>query len=73
VTRAAVAPDGTNVGCASSAIRCRYLTPEALDGPIGAALAASDDVTLRFTPTTWHSWTAPSVDSPERLFLATER
>lgn len=54
-------------------IRCRYLTPEALDGEIGAALALSDDVTLRLRPTAWRSWSAPSIDSPERLFLATEQ
>jgi PPOX class probable F420-dependent enzyme len=51
-------------------IRCRYLAPEALDGPIEAALRASDDVTLRLTPTAWGSWTAPIVDSPEQSFLA---
>jgi PPOX class probable F420-dependent enzyme len=50
-------------------IRRRYLAPEALDGPIEAALRASDDVTLRLTPKAWRSWTAPIVDSPERSFL----
>ena len=50
----------------------RYLAPEALDGPIEAALRASDDVTLRLTPTAWQSWTAPIVDSPERSFLAVD-
>ena len=50
----------------------RYLAPEALDGPIEAALRASDDVTLRLTPTTWQSWKAPIVDSPERWFLAVD-
>ena len=50
----------------------RYLTAEALDGPIEAALRASDDVTLRLTPTAWRSWTAPIVDSPERSFLAVD-
>ena len=53
-------------------IRRRYLTPTALDGPIDAALRASDDVTLRLTPTAWRSWTAPAVDSPERWFLAVD-
>ena len=53
-------------------VRHRYLAPEALDGPIEAALRASDDVTLRLTPTAWRSWTAPVVDSPERSFLATD-
>ena len=50
----------------------RYIAAEALDGPIGAALRASDDVTLRLTPTTWQSWNAPIVDSPERWFLAVD-
>jgi PPOX class probable F420-dependent enzyme len=53
-------------------IRRRYLAPDALDGPIDAALAASDDITLRLAPTTWHSWTAPIVESPERWFLAVD-
>jgi PPOX class probable F420-dependent enzyme len=53
-------------------IRCRYLAPKALEGPIEAALRASDDVTLRLTPTAWRSWTAPIVDSPERFFLAVD-
>jgi PPOX class probable F420-dependent enzyme len=53
-------------------IRSRYLAPEALDGPIETALAASDDVTLKLASKTWQSWTAPTVDSPERLFLAIE-
>jgi PPOX class probable F420-dependent enzyme len=50
-------------------IRRRYLTPSALDGPIEAALRASDDVTLRLTPAALRSWAAPSVDAPERSFL----
>ena len=53
-------------------IRRRYLSPEALEGPIEAALRASDDVTLRLTPTAWRSWSAPIVDSPERMFLAVD-
>ena len=53
-------------------IRSRYLAPEALEGPLGAAIAAADDVTLRLTPTAWRSWSAPVVDSPERLFLAAD-
>jgi PPOX class probable F420-dependent enzyme len=53
-------------------VRRRYLAPEALEGPIEAALAASDDVTLRLAPTTWRSWTAPVVESPDRLFLGAE-
>lgn len=51
-------------------IRRRYLTPEALEGPIGADLAVSDDVALRLAPTAWRSWAAPSAASPERSFLA---
>ena len=48
------------------------LAPKALDGPIEAALAASDDFTLRLAPTTWRSWAAPIVESPERWFLAVD-
>ena len=51
-------------------VRRRYLAPEALGGAIDATLAASDDVTLRLAPTAWRSWTAPTVESPERSFLA---
>jgi PPOX class probable F420-dependent enzyme len=50
-------------------IRRRYLAPKALDGPIEPALRASDDVTLRLTPTAWRSWNAPIVESPDRWFL----
>jgi PPOX class probable F420-dependent enzyme len=53
-------------------IRRRYLAPEALDGPIEAALAASDNVALRLAPIGWRSWTAPTVESPERWFLAVD-
>jgi PPOX class probable F420-dependent enzyme len=53
-------------------IRRRYLAPEALDGPIEAALAASDDVTLSLAPTAWRSWAAPIAESPERSFLAVD-
>jgi PPOX class probable F420-dependent enzyme len=52
-------------------IRRRYLTTEALGGPIEADLAASDDVTLRLTPTEWRSWAAPD-EAPESWFLAAE-
>lgn len=51
-------------------IRRRYLAPKALEGAIEATLSESDDVTLRLAPTAWQSWTAPILDSPERLFLA---
>src|SRR3954463_13358666 len=37
-------------------IRRGYLASEALDGPIEAALAASDDVTLSLAPEVWRSW-----------------
>jgi len=50
----------------------RYLAPTALDGPIGAALAATDDVTLSLAPTEWRSWAAPIVEAPERWFLAVD-
>jgi PPOX class probable F420-dependent enzyme len=53
-------------------IRRRYLAPKALDGAIEAALAASDDVTLRLAPTAWRSWTAEIGESPERWFLAVD-
>ena len=53
-------------------VRRRYLTPHALNGPIEAALRASDDVALRLTPGAWRSWSAPSADSPERSFLAVD-
>jgi hypothetical protein len=53
-------------------IRRRYLAPTAFDGPIDAALRASDDVTLLLTPTAWRSWTAPIADSPEQWFLAVD-
>jgi PPOX class probable F420-dependent enzyme len=50
-------------------IRRRYLAPEALAGPLEAAIATADDVTLSLAPTAWRSWTAPVVDSPDQLFL----
>jgi PPOX class probable F420-dependent enzyme len=53
-------------------IRRRYLAPEALDGPIEAALATSDDVSLRLAPTAWRSWTAGVGESPARWFLAVD-
>jgi PPOX class probable F420-dependent enzyme len=56
----------------NSRVRRRYVAPAALDGPIGDALAASDDVTLRLAPTAWRSWTAPIVESPERWFLTVD-
>ena len=53
-------------------IRRRYLAPKALDGPIEAALAASDDVTMKMAPTAWRSWTAEVGESPERWFLTVD-
>ena len=56
----------------NSRIRRRYLAEPALDGPLEAALAAADDVTLKLVPTAWQSWAAPAMESPERLFLAAD-
>jgi PPOX class probable F420-dependent enzyme len=53
-------------------IRRRYLTPQALDGPIEATLRQSDDVTIRLTPATTPSWAAPDGDSPKQSFLAVD-
>jgi PPOX class probable F420-dependent enzyme len=53
-------------------VRRRYLAPEALEGPIEATLAESDDVTLKLAPAAWRSWAAPDVESPQRLFLPVE-
>lgn len=50
-------------------IRQRYLTPDALGGPLGTVLAETDDVTLRLAPTVWRSWAAPVMDSADQLFL----
>jgi PPOX class probable F420-dependent enzyme len=66
--RAEILRDG-EAQAINARIRCRYLAPQALEGPIGAALAATDDVTLRLAPTAWRSWTAPAMDSAEELFL----
>ena len=60
---------GADAQAINARIWRRYLAPEALDGPIHAALAESDDVTLRLTPAEWRSWAAPTVESPERSFL----
>jgi PPOX class probable F420-dependent enzyme len=53
-------------------IRRRYLTPEALDGPIEADLEVSDDVTLRLAATGWRSWAVELGESAQRSFLAVE-
>jgi PPOX class probable F420-dependent enzyme len=48
-----------------------YVTPSGLaDERIGAALAASDDVTLQLTPSAWRAWRAPS--PPEASFRPVE-
>jgi PPOX class probable F420-dependent enzyme len=49
----------------------RYLTPSGLEDAIGAALATSDDVTLRLTPSAWRAWGAPA--NPDAAFLSVER
>jgi PPOX class probable F420-dependent enzyme len=67
----------------NSAIRHRYLTPEALaDQRVEPVFAAGDDVTIRLTPDKWRSWTAKGLDealfggilgaTPERWFLPVE-
>jgi PPOX class probable F420-dependent enzyme len=56
----------------NSRIRRRYLAKPALDGPLEAALAAADDVTLKLLPTAWQSWAAPAMESPDQLFLAVD-
>jgi PPOX class probable F420-dependent enzyme len=48
----------------------RYLTPSGLADEVGAALSASDDVTLRLTPSAWRAWDAPA--NPEAAFLSVE-
>lgn len=64
---------GGDVQSINARIHGRYLTPAALRGPIGAVLAANDDVTLRLVPQVWRSWSVPEIgDSPERLFLAVD-
>ena len=60
---------GDEAQAINARIRRRYLAPEALDGPIGAALAAADDVTLKLAPKAWRSWAAPTIDSADQLFL----
>jgi PPOX class probable F420-dependent enzyme len=60
---------GDAANAINARIRQRYLTAEALGGPIDATLEESDDVALRLTPKTWRSWGAPVEDSPERWFL----
>jgi hypothetical protein len=56
------------------------LTREAIDDArIGTVFAASDDVTIRLTPTRWRSWAVKDFDerslggllgeAPERWFL----
>jgi nitroimidazol reductase NimA-like FMN-containing flavoprotein (pyridoxamine 5'-phosphate oxidase superfamily) len=63
---------GTESASINSRIRRRYLSQEALESPLEAALAEMDDVTLKLVPTAWQSWAAPAMESPERLFLAVD-
>jgi PPOX class probable F420-dependent enzyme len=49
----------------------RYLAPAGLAGELGSALAASDDVTLRLTPSAWRAWSAPT--NPDAALLPVER
>ena len=49
----------------------RYLAPVGLAGELGSALAASDDVTLRLTPSAWRAWSAPA--NPDAALLPVER
>ena len=63
---------GDDAQLINARIRHRYLAPKAFNGPIEAALAASDDVTLSLEPTGWRSWAAPVVESPEQSFLAVD-
>jgi PPOX class probable F420-dependent enzyme len=49
----------------------RYLTPTGLSNEVGTALAASDDVALRLTPSAWRAWEAPT--NPDAAFLPVER
>jgi len=60
---------GAEAQALNARIRRRYLAPEALTGATATELAESDDLTLRLAPATWRSWTAPTVESPERSFL----
>jgi PPOX class probable F420-dependent enzyme len=53
-------------------IRRRYLAPEALEGPIEADLADSDDVTISLTPAKWRSWGVDLGESPGASFLPVE-
>jgi PPOX class probable F420-dependent enzyme len=53
--------DGDEAQGVNRRIHERYMTPSGLaDERIGAALAASDDVTLRLTPSAWRTWSAPA-------------
>jgi PPOX class probable F420-dependent enzyme len=63
---------GEEAQAVNALIRRRYLTPEAVEGPIEADLAASDDVTLRLTPAKWRSWDVDLGESPGRWFLPVE-
>ena len=63
---------GDEAQVVNARIRRRYLTRGALEGPIEADLAVSDDVTLRLTPAKWRSWGVDLGESPGRSFLPVE-
>jgi PPOX class probable F420-dependent enzyme len=63
--------EGDEAGTINRRIHDRYLTPSGLADEVGAALAASDDVTLRLTPSAWRTWGAPA--NPDAAFLPVER
>jgi PPOX class probable F420-dependent enzyme len=60
------------VQAVNARIRRRYLTPAAVESPIEADLAVSDDVTLTLTPAKWRSWDVDLGESPGRWFLPVE-
>jgi PPOX class probable F420-dependent enzyme len=71
---------GAESALVNSAIRYRYLTPDALaDKQVEPTYAAADDVTIRLTPAKWRSWSAKEMDlmffggvlgsDPDRWFL----
>ena len=75
---------GEESALVNAMIRRRYLTEEALaDNRVEPVFAASDDVTIRLTPTKWRSWSGSQVDllffggilgaEPDRWFLPLDR
>jgi PPOX class probable F420-dependent enzyme len=63
--------DGKEARTINRRIHERYLTPAGLADEVGSALAASDDVTLRLTPSAWRTWSAPT--NPDAAFVPVER